>query len=346
MVRQGATRVLLLIGLLAVSGCARFGRPGTASPRKGDEIVVAGRLFHTGTSVVLWMDPGGYDGYRVERRFSALDRADWKSSTEDNPALTTPNRYGQRRSVLSESEAEETRGGGWPLPLLQKKVDQFVIHYDVAGTSRQCFKTLHDLRDLSVHFMLDLDGTIYQTLDLKERAWHATISNSRSIGIEIANVGAYPPGSTAALDRWYKTDPVGKVSIVIPADLEPSGIRNSSIPLRPARNEPVKGTIQEEELVQYDFTPQQYDALIKLTATLCSIFPKIECRFPEDEKGKVESAKLPDERLNGYRGMLGHFHIQANKTDPGPAFDWERVVRGARRLIEPRLGNAKIQTYK
>jgi len=39
----------------------------------------------------------------------------------------------------------------------------------------QCFKVLHDHRDLSVHFMLDLDGTIYQTLDLKERAWHATI---------------------------------------------------------------------------------------------------------------------------------------------------------------------------
>jgi N-acetyl-anhydromuramyl-L-alanine amidase AmpD len=37
--------------------------------------------------------------------------------------------------------------------------------------------------------MLDLDGTIYQTLDLKERASHATIANSRSIGIEIANMG-------------------------------------------------------------------------------------------------------------------------------------------------------------
>jgi tyrosyl-tRNA synthetase len=47
---------------------------------------------------------------------------------------------------------------------------------------RQCFKVLHDARDLSVHFMLDLDGTIYQTLDLKERAWHATTSNSRSVG--------------------------------------------------------------------------------------------------------------------------------------------------------------------
>ena len=49
--------------------------------------------------------------------------------------------------------------------------------------------------------MLDLDGTIYQTLDLKEGAWHATVANGRSIGIEIANIGAYPPDeSTAAGD--------------------------------------------------------------------------------------------------------------------------------------------------
>jgi N-acetylmuramoyl-L-alanine amidase len=343
--KQGAN-FLLFIGLLVVSGCARFGRPGTASPRKGDEIVVAGQLFHTGTPVVLWMDADGYDAYRVERRFSLLDRADWKSSVEDNPSLTTPNRYGQRRSVLSESEAEQTRGGGWPLSLLREKVDQFVIHYDVAGTSRECFKTLHDVRDLSVHFMLDLDGTIYQTLDLKERAWHATTSNSRSIGIEIANVGAYSPQNTNVLDRWYKCGPDGRSFISIPSEFEPSGIRNANGILRPARNQPVKGTIQDQELVQYDFTPQQYEALIKLTATLCTIFPKIDCHFPEDEKGKVVPEKLSDERLSSYQGLLGHFHIQRNKTDPGPAFDWDRVIGGARQLLQPALGSGKMQTYK
>jgi len=44
------------------------------------------------------------------------------------------------------------------------------MHYDVCGVSRQYFKVLHDYRGLSVHFMLDIDGTIYQTLDLNERA--------------------------------------------------------------------------------------------------------------------------------------------------------------------------------
>ena len=41
-----------------------------------------------------------------------------------------------------------------------------------------------------MHFLLDLDGTIYQTLDLKERALHVGASNTRSVGVEIANLGA------------------------------------------------------------------------------------------------------------------------------------------------------------
>ena len=123
--------------------------------------------------------------------------------------LSSPNRYGLRKSGLTEDEIERVRGGGWDLPLLQEKVDQFVVHFDVTGTSRQCFKVLHDQRCLSVHFMLDLDGTVYQTLDLKERAWHATTSNTRSVGIEIANIGAYPLGVAKELDAWYARDAGG-----------------------------------------------------------------------------------------------------------------------------------------
>ncbi len=179
-------------------------------------MVAAGQFVHTGTPVVLWMDPGGYDAYRVERRFSLFDESSWETSKVAVKSLTTPNRYGLRGHVLSHDEVERVRGGGWDLSLLQEKVDQLVIHFDASGTSRQCFQALHDVRGLSVHFMLDLDGTIYQTLDLKERAWHATSSNSRSIGIEIANVGAYPPAQEENLREWYQPDASGQVRIVVP----------------------------------------------------------------------------------------------------------------------------------
>lgn len=300
--------------------------------RHGDEIVVAGQFVHTGSPVVLWMDPGGYDAYRVERRFAPWAESDWDASKEKVPALKKPNRYGLRESVLSPFEVEQVRGGGWNLRELQGVVDQFVIHFDDAGTSRQCFKILQDIRDLSVHFMLDVDGTIYQTLDLKERAWHATSSNSRSVGIEVANIGAYAVGRPDPLDKWYRREGDQTV-MTIPKAYQPTGIRTTNFIGRPARPEPVVGEVQGEKLRQYDYTPEQYAALVKLTATLCRVFPKLRCDYPRDAKGKLLLRKIPDAELKNYHGILGHFHVQANKVDPGPAFQWDYLITNARRWL-------------
>ena len=328
LLRPGAVFGLVLLA----AGCATTPRPGAHVPRHGDEIVAAGHFFRTGTPVVLWMDPGGYDAYRVERRFAPLEKADWRTSQEEVRHLNTPNRYNIRRDGLTPEQLERVRGGGWDLPLLQEVVDQFVLHYDVAGTSRHCFDILHDRRGLSVHFLLDLDGTIYQTLDLKERAWHATTSNSRSVGIEIANLGAYGENERNPFDQWYARDETGQVRITIPERFGDGGIRTPGFVGRPARDEPVVGVVQGRELTQYDLTNEQYEALIRLTAALCEIFPKMTCDYPRDDEGNLITRKLPDERLREYGGLIGHYHIQTNKVDPGPAFDWDRVVDGARAL--------------
>lgn len=293
--------------------------------------MACGRLFRIGTPVVLWTDPGGYDAYRVERRFSAWTNASWEVTVAESKDLETPNRYGLRKDRLSGSELERVRGGGWDLPLLQRVVDQFVLHYDATGTSRRCFEVLHDRRGLSVHFMLDVDGTIYQTLDLKERAWHATTSNSRSIGIEIAQPGAVSPEGTNRLAEWYAMDERGPYLTLPPAlaGVDP-GFRKPEFVGRPARPAAVVGEIQGRTLVQYDFTPEQYRALARLTAALCRIFPEMPCDYPRDAGGRLVTGKLPDEALRNYRGLLGHYHIQTDKVDPGPAFDWDRLLREAR----------------
>ena len=332
--RRNCSRWLILVLATAVlAGCHAPLPPGTFTRRTGDEIVVAGQFVHTGTPVVLWIDPGGYDAYRVERRFSPYDESNWETSKFSVKSLATPNRYGLRRNTTTEPHLEKIRGGGWDLPLLQSVIDQFVVHFDVSGTSRQCFKTLHDARDLSVHFLLDLDGTIYQTLDLKERAWHATTSNTRSVGIEIANIGAYEPAQTAPFAEWYQRDAKGEVRITLPAALGDSGVRTPNFVGRPARAGLVTGEIQGRQLQQYDFTSEQYAALIKLTATLCRVFPRLKCDYPRDDRGRVVPDKLPDDVLENYRGILGHYHIQTNKVDPGPAFQWEHVISSARRRL-------------
>jgi len=326
---------LTWVGLVIVllTGCTNP-RPGALLKRTGDEIIAAGQLFHTGTRVVTWMDSRGYDAYRCERRFAPFDQSSWETSKVAVAALKTPNRYGLRKDGLTEAQVEQVRGGGWNLALLRDQVDQFVLHFDASGTSRNCFKVLHDHRCLSVHFMLDLDGTIYQTLDLKERAWHATTSNTRSIGIEIANIGAFAPGQQRMFEEWYQRDDTGWPRVVIPSRFGESGILTPNFIARPARREPVLGPVQGRQLQQYDFTPEQYAALAKLTAALCKVFPKIRCDYPKDATGKLITRKLPDDQLGAYQGILGHYHIQTNKVDPGPAFQWEELIGRARKLMK------------
>jgi len=322
---------LLLAFATLLCGCRTFVPPGKQAARTGDEIVVAGQMFHTGTRVVTWMDPGGYDAYRVERRFSPFDKSSWETSKAEVPDLSGPARYNLRKAGLTDEEVERVRGGGWDLPTLRKTVDQFVLHYDVCGTSRQCFKVLHDFRGLSVHFMLDIDGTIYQTLDLKERAWHATTSNTRSVGIEIANMGAYAAADKGPLKEWYAQDDKG-TRIALPARLGDGGVRTPGFVGCPARPEPVSGNVQGRDLWQYDYTPEQYAALIKLTAALSTIFPKLKCDYPRDEAGKLITRKLSDDQLKNLTGVIGHYHIQTDKTDPGPALQWDYLITEANRL--------------
>ncbi|RMF84551.1 MAG: N-acetylmuramoyl-L-alanine amidase, partial [Planctomycetota bacterium] len=276
--------------------------------------------------VVLWTDPGGYDAYRAHRHF---EPDEWRPS---DALYDSPVRFGSFRRKLPEGIAETVRTSGWTLPLLQQCVDQFVYHYDVCGTSRRCFKVLHDIRGLSVHFMLDVDGTIYQTLDVKERAWHAGAANNRSVGIEIANIGAYGDDERAILDEWYDRDPNGRTRITFPASLGETGVRTPGFVARPSRNEPITGVIQGRRLTQYDLTDEQYDSLIKLTATLCRVLPKLTPQAPRDADGRVRDHVFSPDELDAYSGLLGHWHVSKSKVDPGPAFDWERVLRGVRRL--------------
>lgn len=345
--RRARARVLFPLwpALLLMAGCAvhrdsgASGRAAVPVERSGREIMVAGRLFDIGAPVVLWTDPGGFDAYRVERRFAPWEEAGYNATTQASATtrpglidINNPNRINLRYKVLTPDEIEQVRGGGWPLELLQQKIDQFVIHYDVAGTSANCFKILHDFRGLSVQFMLDIDGTIYQTCDVKEACSHATKANHRSVGIEIANLGSYGSGEPPLYKRWYEKDETGRPYIVVPESLQ-GYIRTPGFVGRPARDERVVGQVQGRTQRQYDFTPQQYDSLIKLTAGLCTVLPRIECDYPRDEHGNLVSHTLTDHQWEQYHGVLGHYHVQADKSDPGVAFQWDYVIDSARKRM-------------
>ncbi len=90
MLHTSGCRIGLGVSLLVVLavGCTR---PGDRVDRHGDEIVAAGQLFHTGTRVVLWTDPKGYDAYRARQHFDPSKILPRSPSSADDP-----NRYGPR----------------------------------------------------------------------------------------------------------------------------------------------------------------------------------------------------------------------------------------------------------
>lgn len=81
-------------------------------------------------------------------------------------------------------------------------IDSAVLHYTDVASLEEALQILTDPnRDLRVscHYVIDVDGSIYQLVADEKRAWHAGVSsldgrenvNDFSIGIELQNGGYY-----------------------------------------------------------------------------------------------------------------------------------------------------------
>ena len=142
------SEVFAVAGLLLLVGCATAPKPGDPVSRTGDEIVVCGSRFHTGAPVVLFSDPGGFDAYRPHCFFDPE-----VVGPRDEPHRIA--RYHSERGNLPHVvEVLRLQHGGWRVEDLALVVNQIVVHYDAAGSSRRCFEILHDVRGLSSHFLL------------------------------------------------------------------------------------------------------------------------------------------------------------------------------------------------
>ncbi|MFO0576872.1 MAG: N-acetylmuramoyl-L-alanine amidase [Polyangia bacterium] len=183
---------------------------------------------------------------------------------------------------------KELLGQPGDLSILQQLIRQIVIHHDGADSSAECFHVLHDERGLSVHFLIDTDGTVYQTLDLADVAFHAQFVNGMSIGIELCNRGL---------------------------------VELSCSPAHRRQREPCITTIHGRTYKMWSFTDAQYDSLARLTAALGRIFPRLPLGYPQS--GGPIFGKLAEPAR--YSGLLGHYHVSTQKWDPG-CFDFKRLL--------------------
>jgi N-acetyl-anhydromuramyl-L-alanine amidase AmpD len=137
------------------------------------------------------------------------------------------------------------------------------------------FETLRE-RGLSVHFVVEADGTVWQFADCDRRCSHAGPANGWSIGIEIVN----PAGATLSAKDSADGRTVAECSI------RGRRVRHAS------------------------FTAAQTRSALALTRAVCAAWG-LPFRARAGE-GTATARELAD-----FRGVLGHYEISDQKTDPG-----------------------------
>jgi len=170
-----------------------------------------------------------------------------------------------------------------------RKPTFFVNHWDVCLSSASCAKVLNK-RGISVHFLIDNDGTIFQTLDTQHKAWHAGIpryegGNPKGIGVEISN--AY----YLKYQDWYVNHGYGKRPI------QENGL--------------VHGRVRAPFL---DFYPIQIEALKALWKAI-HVGLEIPLEYPKDLNGQFDTGLNKDCERGKFHGFCNHYNFIKSKID-------------------------------
>jgi hypothetical protein len=168
-----------------------------------------------------------------------------------------------------------------PLDAAKGVINKFILHHDGCPTAESCWRTLQNDRGLSCHFLIDGDGTIYQTADLALMAYHAAQYNLNSIGVELNNRGD--------------------------AHKEPNYYKDR-------RTVPCK--IGQSAILAWDFTDAQYESMNDLARLLVKHLPNLPLDFPQDPTtpGKqmwsvmAPGADGDSTAVPSFSGYLGHYH--------------------------------------
>ncbi|MEL6180787.1 MAG: N-acetylmuramoyl-L-alanine amidase, partial [Myxococcota bacterium] len=176
-------------------------------------------------------------------------------------------------------------------------VYQICLHHDSTWNSPACFEVLKS-RGFSSHLLIEANGVIYQPLDMRDSAWHAGDINDFSIGIDLNCMANYELLTETEKGRRYAASRGGYFT----------------------------GVINGAEVTGTGYTEAQYESLVAIIKALAKLLPKLRLFPPLDAAGDVIQRKIVD--YASFSGFLGHLHVLAKKWDPGPGFDWRRVLIG------------------
>jgi N-acetylmuramoyl-L-alanine amidase len=283
--------------------------------RPSADLIIGGQRFHVEAPVSNMYD-SGWDATKEyciptdnDQHPSGARTADGKQFPS---AVNYTARYAQRPSL---------RGAKWGPDAVRAVVKQFVVHHDGCTSADMCFSVLQNERGLSCHFLIDNDGTIYQTIDLGYMAYHASDWNLYSIGVELCN-----RGDALTYPTVYDSGRFG--------------------PRRATKLCRINGNT----IKSFEYTDAQYDSFSRLCRALLKLFPNLPAEYPQSSPGEQMWDTLPNASVERerYAGYIGHYHLTAQKWDPGH-FDFKEFctkLRGALCFpvfpkVDPKAGEDK-----
>lgn len=180
---------------------------------------------------------------------------------------------------------------------VETKKDLIVLHFTAGGSAKSAFTSWSVTTSrIATAFILDTDGIVYEVFDPKYYAFHLGIKGThvidkRSIGIEIANFGPLKK-KNGQLYSW-------------PKDF----------------NNPYNLPAIEAKYRGFDYwaayTEAQAAAIGPLVDLLCERYG-----IPNQKPYPKERLQY-DIRYMSWKGIASHQNYRRDKTDVGPAFDWD-----------------------
>ncbi len=195
----------------------------------------------------------------------------------------------------------------------QHPKDLIVLHFTAGPSARSAFNTwVAAAARVATAYILDIDGTIYETFDPSYWAYHLGVKGApaanhrhdkRSIGIEIVNVG--PLKLSSGELRWWLPQNRFEKKWCALAD---SGLYVKK---------PYRGFYYFAA-----YTQQQIQSLSPLVQMLRQRFA-IPKRLPAVARRTVAD---PAGYFKDFRGIASHQNFRADKFDVGPAFPWDAIT--------------------
>ena len=198
---------------------------------------------------------------------------------------------------------------------------QIVLHFTAVYLKGDIAALTGNRKMVSVPFVIARDGTIFKLWSSAYWAYHLDIGGGRSkkmsqktIAIEVSNIGPLPLFGQE-LHTCYAEPKAGKKDAYCHLDEQEHYIKLET----PYRGKQYYAT----------FTDAQYDSMITLLRYLTAEYGIPPAFLPEDQRYEVLEPSI----IDAFQGITTHVNYRpSGKWDIGPAFEWDRLIKGVTQL--------------